>query len=77
MELASVLLIADCCGIGTGFFVRWYRHIFHGYRLKYLSRWCLDVRSFTDEVLGIDPIWKKCIFFSPTLDGSDSIIRAK
>ena len=33
--------------------------------------------AFTDEGLGIDPIQKKYTFFSPTLDGSASILRPK
>ena len=59
------------------FFVSWYRHIFCGYKIKYLSRWCLDIWSLTDEGLGIYPIWKIQIFFLPTLDGSASILRPK
>ena len=59
------------------FFVSWYRHRFRVLRLKYLSRWCLDICRFTDEGLGIYPIWKICVFFLPTLDRLASILRPK
>ena len=69
----------DICGATSvaRIFVAWYRHIFCGYKLKYLSRWCLDVWSFTNEGLGIYPIWTKYILFLLTLDGSASILRPK
>ena len=51
------------------FFVSWYRHRFRGYKLNCLSRWCPAILSFTDEGLGIYPIWTKYMFFLPTLDG--------
>ena len=59
------------------FFVGWYRYIFRGYKLKSLSIWCLDIWRFTDEGLGIYPIWTKYIFFLSTLDGLASILRPK
>ena len=68
----------DICGeISAAIFFSWYRHRFCGHKLKYLSRWCLDIWSFIDEVLGIYPIWKIYILFLPSLDGSASIIRPK
>ena len=38
-----------CSTISAGiFFVSWYINRFFGYKLNYLSRWCLDIWSFTD-----------------------------
>ena len=73
------LKIEDICGAISAaiFFVSWYIHIFHGYRFNSLSRWCLDIRIFTDEGIGIYPIWKNYMFSLPTLDGLASIIRLK
>ena len=47
------------------FFVCWYRNRFRGYKSNSLSRWCLDIWSFTDEKLGIYPIWKYLFSFCP------------
>ena len=59
------------------FFVSCYRCNFGGSKLNCLSRCFLSIWGFTDEVLGIDPIRKKCTLFFTTLDGPSSIIRLK
>ena len=58
-------------------FVSWYRHRFCGPKLKYVSRWCLDILSFTDVGLHTYQIWKIYSFFLLTLDGLASIIWRK
>ena len=45
--------------------VSWYRHNFGGYKFNSLYSWCLDMWSFTDEGLGVDPIRGKYTFFFP------------
>ena len=54
-----------------------YSNRFRVCKLNYLSRWCLDVWSFTDEGLVKYPVWKEYMFFLPTLGGSASILRPK
>ena len=53
----------------SNIFVSWYRHSLRGYKLNYLSIWCLDILSFTDEGLFIYRIWGEYTFFLPTLNG--------
>ena len=43
-------------------FVGWYIHSFRGYKLNSLSRRCLAIWNFTDEGIGIYPIWTKYVF---------------
>ena len=45
--------------------VGWYRHIFCGYKLKYLSRWCLDICSLQMKVLVYIQRGKSIFYFCP------------
>ena len=52
--------------LGSKILVSWYRHILCGYKLKYFSRWCLDIWRFIYECIGIYPIWTKYTLIVPT-----------
>ena len=47
------------------FFVGWYRHIYSGYKLKYLSRWCLDIWSLQVKVLVYIQHGQHIFYFCP------------
>ena len=57
------------------FFVSWYSCNFGGTKLKYLSRCCLAIWGFSDEVLGIDPIQKKWTFNFPPWMGQPQYLN--